>query len=133
MLMISALPFLLLFIFSGAAGSVHIPMHLSTCQHHPATSSTSFSQKLPSRNESFPTRSNTMTSSNGHHIQHRYHNQHHQQDQQQPRWNSKSISNNINNRPAILSSNLNSFKNNSALGPFNNDDISNNADNQLLS
>lgn len=131
MLMISALPFLPFhfFLLSDAVGSVHIPMHLSTCQHHPATSSTSFSQKLPPRNESFPTRSNTMTSSNGHHRLHNPHHHHQHQDQQQSRWNSK----NINNSPALVSSNLNSFKNNSALGTFNNDDISNKADNQLLS
>ncbi|XP_001652376.3 tachykinin-like peptides receptor 99D [Aedes aegypti] len=117
-------------------GSVHIPMHLSTCQHHPATSSTSFSQKLPPRNESFPTRSNTVTSSNGHRIlHHSYHHHHHQHQLQSPKRSSKSNSNNSSNSPspALISSNLNSFKNNSALGTFNNDDISNSADNQLLS
>lgn len=34
---------------SNAAGNVHIPMHLSTCQHHQTTNSTFVPQKLASR------------------------------------------------------------------------------------
>uniref|UniRef100_A0A8D8FKA5 (northern house mosquito) hypothetical protein n=1 Tax=Culex pipiens TaxID=7175 RepID=A0A8D8FKA5_CULPI len=55
-----------------AAGSVHIPMHLSTCQHHQATNSTFVPQKLASRNESSPAReekrqSSTTATKNDHH------------------------------------------------------------------
>lgn len=46
-----------------AAGSVHIPMHLSTCQHHQATNSTFVPQKLASRNESSPAREEKRQSS----------------------------------------------------------------------
>ncbi|XP_038104891.1 tachykinin-like peptides receptor 99D isoform X3 [Culex quinquefasciatus] len=47
----------------SAAGSVHIPMHLSTCQHHQATNSTFVPQKLASRNESSPAREEKRQSS----------------------------------------------------------------------
>ncbi|XP_055586420.1 tachykinin-like peptides receptor 99D isoform X2 [Uranotaenia lowii] len=76
-------------------GSVHIPLHLSTCQPHQATGSTSISQKHLSRNENFPVRANTMTSSCNdyrypdsyyrHH--HLHHHHHHHQNQQ--RWSDR--------------------------------------------
>lgn len=121
------------FFFSMLTGSVHIPMHMSTCQHHPATTSTSFSQKLPPKNESFPARSNTLTSSNGHRTLH-HHPQHHQHPQHNPQIQPSRRTDGGNSPiPALISSNLNSFKNNSALGAYNNDDISNSADSRFLS
>ncbi|XP_055643026.1 tachykinin-like peptides receptor 99D isoform X2 [Toxorhynchites rutilus septentrionalis] len=51
----------------GYAMSAHIPMHLSMCRHHQATSSTGFLPNHPPRSENFPTRSNIMTYTKGHH------------------------------------------------------------------